>query len=129
MFCDEGLPFSLCSSILMLIALSLESIPLIIGLVLMTFMNNLQLYSYTIPLEEYKEQEKEPKEKEPKEKEPKEKHEIAIQQKYKCYNFINKSERYTCLLEDGVFDEAGYKLLDQKVYCPMCYSVIKKKQD
>ena len=119
MFYDEKLPFTLCSSILLLIAISLESVPLVIGLVLMTFLSNMQIHSYTIPLEN-----------EPLDKVPIEtcKQSIAIQQKYKCANFVDPSEKYTCLLEDGVFDEAGYKILDNKVYCPMCYSVIKKKQ-
>jgi len=116
MFCDEHLPFSLCSSVLLIVALSLESAPFIIGVILMSFLTNMQIHSYTIPLEN--------------EKEPVEtnKNKIAIQQKYKCANFINKSEDYTCLLEDGVFDEAGYKMLDKKVYCPMCYSAIKNKK-
>jgi hypothetical protein len=118
MFCDEHLPFSLCSSVLLFVALSLESIPLVIGIVLLTFMSNMQVHSYTIPLE-IDEQEQE--------KEKINKHQLAIKQKYKCDNFINKSEKYTCLLEDGVFDEAGYKLLGDKVYCPMCYSAIKNK--
>jgi len=117
MFCDEHLPFSLCSSILLFVALSLESIPLVIGIVILTFMSNMQVHSYAIPLEiDEKEVEQE-----------KDKHQLAIQQKYKCDNFIHKSEEYTCLLEDGVFDEAGYKMLGSKVYCPMCYSVMKKK--
>jgi hypothetical protein len=112
MFCDEKLPFTLCSSILLLVAISLESVPLVIGLVLMTFLSNIQINSYDIPLEI---------------KEPN-KHSIAIQQKYKCANFIDPSEKYTCLLEDGVFDEAGYKIIDNKVYCPMCYTVIKNNK-
>jgi hypothetical protein len=118
MFCDEGLPFSLCSSILLLIAITLESVPLAVGFILITFLNNIQFQSYTIPLE--KDQKEEIKEKS--------KHSIAIQQKYKCANFIDKSEIYNCLLKDGVFDEAGYKTLDNKVYCPMCYSAIKNKK-
>ncbi len=114
MFCDEGLPFSLCSSILLFVALSLESIPLIIGFLLMTFMSNLQVYTYTIPLE--------------KEKELDDKHMVAYKQKYKCFNFLEKDkDKYQCLLVDGTFDEAGYKLLGDKVYCPMCYSVEKKQ--
>jgi hypothetical protein len=121
MFCDEHLPFSLCSSILLIVAISLESVPLVIGLVLMTVLTNIQVHSYTIPLEEEKEKEKE------KEKEPDDKHTLACKQKYKCENFVNKSVKYTCLLKDGTFDEAGYKLLGDKVYCPMCYSVVKKQ--
>lgn len=112
MFFDENLPFSFCSSILLIMALSLESVPLVIGLVLMTFLSNVQIQSYTIPLETEKDFDK---------------HQIAIQQKYKCANFIEK-DKYTCLLEDGVFDEAGYKMLDSKVYCPMCYSVKKNNK-
>ena len=114
MFCDEQLPFSLCSSIMFLIALSLESVPLVIGLILMTLLTNIQIHSYTIPLEDGNSKKRDCK------------HTIAIRQKYKCANFANPSEKYACLLNDGVFDEAGYKLLDGKVYCPMCYSAIKK---
>lgn len=110
MFCDEGLPFSLCSSILLIVALSLESVPLIIGVVLMTVFSNIQVHAYAIPLE----------------KEPDDK--IACKQKYKCANFTEgENKKYQCLLADGVFDEAGYKLLGDKVYCPMCYSVGKNK--
>jgi hypothetical protein len=122
MFCDEGLPFSLCSSILFLVALSLESVPLVIGIALLTFMSNLQIHSFTVPLADECRKEEKLCDK------PCDKHKLAIKQKYKCFNFINKSEDYTCLLEDGVFDEAGYKMLDKKVYCPMCYSVEKNKK-
>ena len=113
MFCDEGLPFSLGFSILLIFALYLESVPVVMGLILMTCLNNMHMHAYTMPLveEETKETNK---------------HKLAIQQKYKCANFIYKSHDYTCLLEDGVFDEAGYKMLGSKVYCPMCFSVIKK---
>ena len=121
MFCDERLPFSLCSSVLMLIALSLESVPLIMGLILMTILSNIQVHSYTIPLEDECNKEDKPCDK------PCDKHTLACKQEYKCYNFINKSENYTCLLKDGTFDEAGYKLFNDKVYCPMCYSVVKKQ--
>ena len=114
MFCDERLPFTLCSSILLLIAISLESVPLVIGLILMAFFSNAQIQTYTIPLED--------------EKEKSDKHKLAIEQKYKCANFIDPSEKYSCLLADGVFDEAGYKMLNKKVYCPMCYSAIKNKK-
>ena len=117
MFCDDHLPFSLCSSMLLFVAISLESIPLVIGLILMTFLSNVQVVQ-SFPLEEEKEKEKENN-----------KHTIAIQQKYKCANFLeNEKENYKCLLEDGVFDEAGYKILNHKVYCPMCCSALKKKK-
>ncbi len=124
MFCDEHLPFSLCSSVLLIVAISLESVPLVIGFVLMTCLSNLQVHSYTIPLEQENKTNK---------------HELACKQKYKCANFADLSEqekekeqeqekeKYNCLLEDGTFDEAGYKLLGDKVYCPMCYSVKKNK--
>lgn len=99
MFCDEKLQF------LLFIALVLESMPLVIGLIIMTFLSNVQVVNL--------------------EGEPN-KHTIAIQQKYKCANFLDQKE-YKCLLEDGVFDEAGYKIMNNKVYCPMCCSALKKK--
>lgn len=113
MFCEEKLPFSLCSSILLFTAISLESIPLIIGIVLMTLLTNISVQSYTIDLEKC---------------EPivLDKDKIAIKQKYKCANF-GTDDDYKCPLEDGVFDESGYKMLDCQVMCPMCYSVHKKK--
>jgi hypothetical protein len=118
MFCDERLPFSLCSSILLLVAITLESVPFVIGLILMTFLSNVEVNLSPIPLDKEKEI-----------KEPDDKHALACKQKYKCANFIEgEKEKYTCLLADGVFDEAGYKLLGNKVYCPMCYSALKKQK-
>jgi hypothetical protein len=113
MFCEENLPISLCSSILFFIAVSLENIQLVIGLLLVMFLSNVSVHSYSIDLE-----------KDLEEKKDLDKHKIAIKQKYKCANFASD---YKCLLEDGVFDESGYKMLDSKVYCPMCFSVNKRK--
>ncbi len=115
MFCDEGLPFSLCSSVLLLVAITLESVPLAVGFVLITILSNLQVHAYTIPLDDNKKEI--------------DKNTVAIQQKYKCANFVEREEeKYKCLLVDGIFDEAGYKLLGNKVYCPMCYSALKKNK-
>jgi hypothetical protein len=113
MFCDEGLPFSLCSSILLFIALSLESVPLVIGILILTYFNNTSVQAYTIKLDD--------------EVKSDDKRSIAIKQKYKCFNYADvvEDDKYKCLLKDGVFDEAGYKMLGGKVYCPMCYSAIR----
>ena len=113
MFCEENLPISFCSSILFFIAVSLENIQLVIGLLLVMFLSNVSVQ--TIDLEEKKDLDK---------NKDLDKHKIAIKQKYKCANVASD---YKCLLENGIFDESGYKMLDSKVYCPMCFSVNKRK--
>jgi hypothetical protein len=120
MLCQENMPFSLCSSIFFLIALSLESVPLVLGILFMTFLSSVQ--SYTIQCSDDYDDETRTKTKETN------KHKLAIKQKYKCANFITPFGDCKCLLEDGVFDEAGYRLLDNKVYCPMCHSTLRKNK-
>jgi hypothetical protein len=112
---------SLVSSVLFLVAVSLESAPLVLGILFFTFMSNYTVSSYTIDLGDdcpHHNHIVNPS-----------KESVAVKQKYKCANFINDKEveDYQCLLADGVFDEAGYKVCDGKAFCPMCYRVKKGK--
>ena len=125
MFCDDEsarMSTSLLSSVLFLVAVSLESAPLVLGILFFTFMSHYTVSSYTIDLGDdcssHHNHIVNPT-----------KESVAVKQKYKCANFINgeEVEDYQCLLVDGVFDEAGYKVCDGKAFCPMCYRVKKGK--